>query len=79
MAQAHDHLQHGQRRGHADGQLQIGCDDEQCHEHDARQYRFDNASRTADGVDHGKIVSITGVGKRTKTGSFFRFGFSHTY
>ena len=41
-------------------------DDEQCHEHDARQHRFDNASRTADGVDHGKIVSITGVGKRTK-------------
>ena len=63
----------------ADTQLQIGRDDEQHHEHDARQHRFDDASRTSDGVDHGKIVSITGVGKRTKTGSFFRFSFSHTY
>ena len=73
LQQPYDHLKHGQRSGNADGQLQIGGDDEQHHKHDARQHRFDYATRTADGVDHGEVVVIAGIGESAETGTFSDF------
>ena len=64
-----DDLQHRQRRGDTDRKIEVAGDDEQHDEQHARQHRFDDAARPADGVDDGEVLPLArgGEGRHTRT------------